>query len=66
MLRNRLGANFSKKEGCEVQVKCGACTVIIDGETVDSCIYLAVYRAEGKNISAEHWKAYLERMGIKL
>ena len=29
--------------------QCGACTVIIDGETVDSCIYLAVW-AEGKNI----------------
>lgn len=29
--------------------ECGACTVIIDGETIDSCIYLAVW-AEGKNI----------------
>ena len=33
---------------CEVG-ECGACTVIIDGETIDSCIYLAVW-AEGKNI----------------
>ena len=38
----------SVKKGCEVG-ECGACTVIIDGETVDSCIYLAVW-AEGKNI----------------
>ena len=47
MLRNRLGLT-SVKKGCEVG-ECGACTVIIDGETIDSCIYLAVW-AEGKRI----------------
>ena len=47
MLRNRLGLT-SVKKGCEVG-ECGACTVIVDGETIDSCIYLAVW-AEGKNI----------------
>ena len=47
MLRNRLGLT-SVKKGCEVG-ECGACTVIIDGETIDSCIYLAVW-ANGKNI----------------
>lgn len=47
MLRNRLGLT-SVKKGCEVG-ECGACTVIIDGETIDSCIYLAVW-AEGKYI----------------
>ena len=36
MLRNRLGLT-SVKKGCEVG-ECGACTVIIDGETIDSCI----------------------------
>ena len=46
-LRNHLGLT-SVKKGCEVG-ECGACTVIIDGETIDSCIYLAVW-AEGKNI----------------
>lgn len=47
MLRNRLGLT-SVKKGCEVG-ECGACTVIIDGETIDSCIYLATW-ADGKNI----------------
>lgn len=47
MLRNHLGLT-SVKKGCEVG-ECGACTVIVDGETIDSCIYLAVW-AEGKNI----------------
>ena len=36
------------KQGCAVG-ECGACTVIIDGVTADSCIYLAVW-ADGKNI----------------
>lgn len=47
MLRNRLGLT-SVKKGCEVG-ECGACTVIVDGETIDSCIYLAVW-AEGKKV----------------
>lgn len=47
MLRNQLGLT-SVKKGCEVG-ECGACTVILDGETIDSCIYLAVW-AQGKNI----------------
>ena len=38
----------SVKKGCEVG-ECGACTVLIDGETFNSCIYLAIW-AEGKEI----------------
>ncbi|MCC8024203.1 MAG: (2Fe-2S)-binding protein [Clostridium sp.] len=38
----------SVKKGCEVG-ECGACTVLVDGEAVDSCIYLAVW-AEGKSV----------------
>ncbi|MGI6152446.1 MAG: xanthine dehydrogenase subunit XdhC [Christensenellaceae bacterium] len=47
MLRNDYRLT-SVKKGCEVG-ECGACTVIIDGETFNSCIYLAVW-ADGKDI----------------
>ena len=47
LLRNRLGLT-SVKKGCEVG-ECGACTVLIDGKAIDSCIYLAAW-AEGKSI----------------
>lgn len=47
MLRNDYRLT-SVKKGCEVG-ECGACTVIIDGETFNSCIYLAIW-AEGKHI----------------
>jgi len=47
MLRNEYRMT-SVKKGCEVG-ECGACTVIIDGEAFNSCIYLAVW-AEGKSI----------------
>lgn len=46
-LRTKLACT-SVKKGCEVG-ECGACTVLIDGKSVDSCIYLSVW-AEGKSI----------------
>lgn len=46
-LRNRLGLT-SVKKGCEVG-ECGACTVLINGEAIDSCIYLTMW-AQGKRI----------------
>ena len=54
MLRNRLGLT-SVKKGCEVG-ECGACTVIIDGETIDSCIYLAVWAGEKISVPWKVWK----------
>lgn len=47
MLRNELGLT-SVKKGCEVG-ECGACTVLLDGEAIDSCIYLADWAA-GKSV----------------
>ena len=39
----------SVKKGCEVG-ECGACTALIDGEAINTCLYLAVW-AEGKHIT---------------
>lgn len=38
----------SVKQGCGVG-ECGACTVLVDGTALDSCLYLAVW-AKGKAI----------------
>jgi len=47
LLREDLGL-LSVKKGCEVG-ECGACSVLVDGVAIDSCIYLAVW-VDGKEL----------------
>src|SRR5213593_1664707 len=48
VLREELGATGTK-EGCG-EWECGACSVLIDGEVVDSCL-VAVGQVEGRQVT---------------
>jgi len=48
VLREELGATGTK-EGCG-EGECGACSVLIDGEVVDSCL-VAVGQVEGREVT---------------
>lgn len=48
VLRDQLGMTGTK-EGC-VEGECGACTVLIDGRPVDSCLY-AAHAVSGREVT---------------
>ena len=48
VIREDLGLTGTKR-GCEIG-ECGACTIIMDGQTVNSCLVLAV-QADGSDIT---------------
>ena len=54
MLRNKCNC-LSVKKGCEVG-ECGACTVIMDGKCINSCLYLAKCAAGHEFITVEGLK----------
>ncbi len=58
-LRYDLGLTGSK-EGCGVGV-CGACTVLLDGKMISSCIALAVF-ADGHDVTTVEGLAEEERL----
>jgi aerobic-type carbon monoxide dehydrogenase small subunit (CoxS/CutS family) len=47
VLRDQIGLTGTKE--CCAEGECGACTIILDGEAVDSCLMLAV-EADGKAV----------------
>jgi xanthine dehydrogenase YagT iron-sulfur-binding subunit len=51
VLRERLGLTGSKK-GCD-QGQCGACTILLDGRRVNSCLALAVAHQDAEIVTIE-------------
>ena len=56
VLRDRFGV-YSVKDGCAPEGSCGACTVLVDGESVKSCTMFAV-QADGSSVTTIEGGAY--------
>jgi len=52
VLREEFGL-FGARESCG-QGLCGCCTVLVDGEAVSSCLYLAVFADGADIVTVEH------------
>jgi len=61
VVRDRLELTGTK-HGCGVG-ECGACTVLINGEAFDSCIYMAVW-ADGKDIRTIEGESCGEKLSV--
>lgn len=59
VLRQRLGM-LGAKEGCGVG-ECGACTVLLDGKAVDSCL-TAAWQAAGRQVTTVEGLAQGEKL----
>jgi len=59
LLRDDLGLTGTK-EGCSVGV-CGACTVLLDGQPISSCLALAVF-ADGHDVTTIEGLAAEDRL----
>ena len=51
VLRNQLGLTGTKE--CCLMGECGACTVLLNGRAVDSCLVLAIEADEGEVVTIE-------------
>ena len=61
MLREKLGLTGTKN-GCSVG-ECGACTVLVDGEPMNSCLMLAV-EADGRQVTTVEGLAHDSRLSV--